>query len=85
MKAMRLVTIVAMIAAVTLGMAIAQAPPAGGQGGQGRGAPGAGALRAVAHPVAHPAVLQAARLDVASVAQRSTSPAQPGRTAERFP
>ena len=42
MKVMRLVTIVAMIAAVTLGMAIAQAPPAGGQGGQGRGAPGAG-------------------------------------------
>ena len=81
MKVMRLVTVVAMIAAVTLGMAIAQAPPAGGQGGQGRGAPGAGGPPAAVHPVARPV----ARLDVASAAQRSTSPAQHGRTAVRFP
>ena len=42
MKVMRLVMVVAIIAAVTIGMAIAQAPPAG-QGGAGAGAaPGGG-------------------------------------------
>ena len=80
MKVMRLVTIVAMIAAVTLGMAIAQAPPAGGQGGQGRGAPGAGGPGGRG-----PGGAPGGGLDVASVARRSTSPAQPGRTAVRFP
>jgi hypothetical protein len=82
MKVMRLVTIVAMIAAVTLGMAIAQAPPAGGQGGQGRGAPGAWRPSRRRRTRWRPG---GSALDVASVAQRSTSPAQPGRTAVRFP
>ena len=45
MKLMRVVVVVALISAVTIGMAIAQAPPAGGQGagqGPGAGAPGGG-------------------------------------------